>query len=92
METIIVNGEEYQQYYDENGHRVWYQERNKRGFKIKMTMVGTKEDEEEFKRFVVDLVSKAWINNEPWILNALEELRKRKDLNSKFLMDEDTTL
>ena len=58
METIIVEGEEFQQYYNEDGHRVWYQEKNKRGFKTKMTMVGTKENEEEFKIFVINLISK----------------------------------
>lgn len=53
-----MNGEEYQQSFNEKGQRVLTCETNDRGFKIKMTMVGTKEDEEEFKRFVIDLVSK----------------------------------
>lgn len=57
METIIIDGEEYQQTY-ENGKRVWTQEKSKDGFKTKIIFGGTKESTEEFKKFVVNAVSK----------------------------------
>ncbi len=60
MEIVTINGEEYQQTYNENGHRVWIQDKNKRGFKTKMVMSGTEEQEKDFKQFVINTVSKKY--------------------------------
>ena len=60
METVIINGEEYQQTFDENKHRILIQDRNKRGFKIKILMSGTEEKEKDFIKFVINTASKRY--------------------------------
>lgn len=55
METVIINGYEYQQII-EDGKRILT--RNKNGFKFKTIMCGTPQQTEEFKKFVIEVASK----------------------------------
>ena len=56
-EIVTINGEEYIQTI-ENNQRVLTQNKNSRGFKTKITMCGTLQDVEEFKKYVIHIASK----------------------------------
>jgi len=57
--TVIINKEEYIKTF-ENGNIVLTQPKNKRGFKVKVTLSGNEQDVEDFKLFVINLISKKY--------------------------------